>query len=241
MDRGYYRISLSKYGKKKTFRVHQLVAMAFLGHTPDGTTKIVVDHIDSNGLNNHKDNLQLITNRENLSKERSLKKGIPTGVSFDKSLNKYVAKIGLNGRSKHLGYFEDQNEALLVYKQALKMINDGDLSFFTFKEPTSKYLGVCWCKIKKKWRVTVLINKKQFHIGFFTNETEAYNARIEVDKMIKCNDFSFKNKNKSSSQYKGVFWDKSRNRWRSIKTINGIKKYGSFKTEIEAFNFINTI
>ena len=57
--KGYYKVNLSNKGKTKTFKVHKLVAMAFLNHKPCGY-KIVVDHIDNNPLNNNVENLQLI-------------------------------------------------------------------------------------------------------------------------------------------------------------------------------------
>ena len=63
----YYSVTLCKDGKSRHLNIHILVVMAFLGHVPDGTLKIVVDHIDNNRLNNHVSNLQLITQRENLS------------------------------------------------------------------------------------------------------------------------------------------------------------------------------
>jgi len=71
-NKGYERVGLWKEGKAKTRSIHQLVAEAFLNHIPCGMT-LVVDHIDNNKLNNRKDNLQLITNKENLNKSRSNK------------------------------------------------------------------------------------------------------------------------------------------------------------------------
>jgi hypothetical protein len=44
-SRKYISVSLSLNGKLKLFSVHQLVAMAFLNHKPNGNT-LVVDHID---------------------------------------------------------------------------------------------------------------------------------------------------------------------------------------------------
>jgi hypothetical protein len=65
---GYYQVGLYKDGVSKKLRIHKLVAMAFFNHAPNGY-KIVVDHIDNNKENNRVDNLQLITNRENSSKD----------------------------------------------------------------------------------------------------------------------------------------------------------------------------
>jgi len=38
---------------------------------------------------------------------------------------------------------------------------------------TSKYKGVHFCKQANKWRVFIMGNKKQIHIGYFKNEIEA--------------------------------------------------------------------
>jgi hypothetical protein len=64
--RGYKHVRLYKNDRLKTHRIHLLVAMAFFGHKPN--SKIVVDHIDDNSLNNRLDNLQIITQSENVKK-----------------------------------------------------------------------------------------------------------------------------------------------------------------------------
>ena len=93
--KGYLYTQLNKSGKIKTIKIHQLVAMTYLGHKPNGFKGLVVDHIDNNKLNNNLNNLQLITNRENLSKDR---KGVSkyTGVSWCKQTNKWKARIKIN-------------------------------------------------------------------------------------------------------------------------------------------------
>ena len=114
---GYYNCILYKNKKRKTCRVHQLVAIAFLNHKPDGY-KIVVDHIDNNPLNNNVNNLQLITTRENTSKDR---KGVSKylGVYWNKQKQKWRAQIRIKGVSKHLGYFINEYEAHLSYQNEL--------------------------------------------------------------------------------------------------------------------------
>lgn len=72
-EHGYLKTSLRKDGKQRHFSIHQLVAMAFLGHEPCGH-KVVVDHINENKLDNRIENLQIITNKENVIKSIKLKK-----------------------------------------------------------------------------------------------------------------------------------------------------------------------
>ena len=68
-DKGYILVNLGKKGTKKVFAVHKLVAIAFLNHKPCGY-KLVVDHIDNNKLNNKLENLQIITQQENVLKSK---------------------------------------------------------------------------------------------------------------------------------------------------------------------------
>lgn len=114
---GYLRVVLCKEGKRKDMKVHQLVAIAFLGHKPNGY-KIVVDHIDNNPLNNKLSNLQIISNREDCSKD---KKGTSkyTGVNWHTNNQKWIAKITIKGKKKHLGYFSDELLAHKAYQTAL--------------------------------------------------------------------------------------------------------------------------
>ena len=105
----------------RTVKVHQLMASAFLDYKFNGF-KLVVDHIDGNTLNNDLSNLQVITNRENCSRARSLKKGLPTGVTFNKRDKKYQSQIQINGKINYLGLFNTIEEASNAYKNKLKSI-----------------------------------------------------------------------------------------------------------------------
>jgi len=42
----------------------------------------------------------------------------PVGVNFDKATGKFRAKLNINGKRKHLGYFTTPEEAFQVYKLA---------------------------------------------------------------------------------------------------------------------------
>jgi len=115
---GYLLVVLSKDSKPKTFTVHQLIAIAFLDHTPNGH-KIVIDHIDNDKLNNYVGNLQLVTQRKNTTKDRLRGSSKYIGVCWYKPYNKWQAKININGIGKHLGYFECELAAAKAYNDAL--------------------------------------------------------------------------------------------------------------------------
>ena len=119
IGRGYLKVKLRKNGKLKNFYLHQIVAMAFLNHKPDGHN-LVIDHINNNKLDNCLENLRVTTQRFNTSRyERNL----PTGVSWNKGAKKYLATIQINGKLKYLGYFLTPEEASEAYQTALRKIN----------------------------------------------------------------------------------------------------------------------
>lgn len=62
-NNGYKVVSL----EGKRYLVHQLVAIAFLGHKPDGHN-LVIDHVDGNCLNNNLKNLNITTQIKNVYK-----------------------------------------------------------------------------------------------------------------------------------------------------------------------------
>ena len=60
---GYHYVSMSKDGCNKFVKVHRLVAMQFI---PNPRKKPQVNHKDGNKLNNCVDNLEWVTNQENI-------------------------------------------------------------------------------------------------------------------------------------------------------------------------------
>lgn len=60
---GYLTVQLFKNKKGKTFKIHRLVAEAFI---PNPENKKCVNHIDGNKLNNAVENLEWATYSENL-------------------------------------------------------------------------------------------------------------------------------------------------------------------------------
>jgi len=118
---GYLIVGLSNNNVAKTKRVHQLVAIAFLGHKPCGL-KLVVDHIDNNPLNNRLDNLQITTQSKNISKRFLKIESIYKGVFWFKVRSKWASIIVVNGKNNYLGFYNTELEASESYKNFIKTL-----------------------------------------------------------------------------------------------------------------------
>ena len=118
---GYIYVSLSDKGKVKKRTVHGLVAEMFLNHKSDGTNKTVIDHIDNDKQNNNICNLQLITNRQNNSKEKRGVTSVYVGVRKNKG--KFESQIRISGKREYLGRFKTEIEAYNAYQNRLNEFN----------------------------------------------------------------------------------------------------------------------
>lgn len=116
---GYHMLNLCKNGICKNMKVHQLVAMAFLGHKPKGMN-IVIDHINDNPSDNRVENLQIVTQRFNARKTQGKYSSQYKGVSWYTRSNKWVSHIEINNKRYHLGYFKNEYDAHLAYQNALQ-------------------------------------------------------------------------------------------------------------------------
>ena len=113
-SRGYLRTNLTKEGKNISKKLHRLVAEHFLDNYSEDLT---VNHIDFNKSNNKLSNLEMMTVKENVIDYITKKKKLKTyssviGVSYHKTIKKWVAKLG----RLHLGVYDTENEAIDVIK-----------------------------------------------------------------------------------------------------------------------------
>lgn len=113
---GYLYIGLSNPFRQ--YAVHQLVAICFLGHKRQ-KFKVVVDHINNVKTDNRVENLQLLNNRENSTKDTFNKTGY---LGVTKQCNKFKATIRDNGVSVYLGMFKTAELAHEGYLQRRKEI-----------------------------------------------------------------------------------------------------------------------
>ena len=108
---GYHIVGLFIDKKQIPKLVHRLVAETFLDNLD---TKRCVDHIDNNPSNNNISNLRYATHKENRqnSKISACNTTGTKGVTFDKKMNKFRVQFYIDGKLKHLGYFNDIEDAI---------------------------------------------------------------------------------------------------------------------------------
>jgi len=118
---GYVSVALSKNSIVKITKVQYLVAFEFLGIKPNRKLKLVIDHIDNNKINNKSTNLQLITQRNNLSKDKKRGNSKYIGV-FKTKEGKFTSAIKTSNIKTHLGTFINEYDAHLAYQNALSKL-----------------------------------------------------------------------------------------------------------------------
>ena len=124
ITKGYHIANLSLNGKGKNFRVHRLVAEAFI---PNLDNKSCVDHIENNRINNHVNNLRWCSLQEN-NRNRSMNKNNTSGIKgvcWDKEKEKWKVHIMINGKNVHICYFNTLEEAQSA-RQSVAAENFGD-------------------------------------------------------------------------------------------------------------------
>ena len=106
---GYKMITLSKNNKRKTHKIHRLLALHFIKNPNDYP---IVDHIDINKLNNNLENLRWVTKSINCRNKKNSGKYLK-GVT--KTGKNFKSEIRIDGKLTYLGTFDTEIEAHQIY------------------------------------------------------------------------------------------------------------------------------
>lgn len=157
---------------------------------------LVVDHKNHDRLDNRRENLRAVPNVLNLANSGANRTAVYSlfkGVSFDRRRGTWIAQIGVNGKHRHLGRYDTEQQAALAYNLAAfeawgehAQLNDvdSDVTLPAKRATTSAYWGVCWIARHKRFRASIRVDGKQRHLGEFVSEEDAalaYNkAALEI-------------------------------------------------------------
>lgn len=117
--RSYYARRNIRVGLKRTAQhTHRVILSRILGRELLRSEQ--VDHINHDTLDNRRENLRLASfsqNAMNRNKQQRNTSGYK-GVSWINRCNKWLARIKVNNKSIHLGYFDDPETAYEAYCKA---------------------------------------------------------------------------------------------------------------------------
>lgn len=118
--RGYLHVGTTIEGKHINLRLHQVAWFLFYCVWPER----MIDHKDNDKTNNALDNLRLASDRQNSHNSKGHKDSMSgyKGVSWDKRINRWVARLHTNGKSKHIGSFIDALDAAEAYNKVAKEV-----------------------------------------------------------------------------------------------------------------------
>ena len=108
---GYWRIGISNVN----YRAHRIVWAIIKREDPLG---LQIDHINGNRLDNRIENLRKATPSQNQRNRKNTK-----GYNFHKNQKKWNACIQINGRMKHIGCFDTEEQAREAYLRAKEKLH----------------------------------------------------------------------------------------------------------------------
>lgn len=116
------------YASNSSFgRLHNLIVPV--------TKPMEVDHIDRNGLNNQKSNLRVCTHQQNNWNQGKKRPGTSKykGVYWFHKRKKWIARMRINGKTKHLGCFVLESDAAKTYDK-FAILHFGEFAYLNFKK-----------------------------------------------------------------------------------------------------------
>lgn len=110
-DQGYAARSAWVNGKRRTIYMHREIMQP-----PKGAQ---IDHVNGDRLDNRRCNLRLVSQQQNNFNSKPRKGSSKyKGVSWFARDQRWRVQIKVGGKTKHLGYFDDEKEAALAYDKA---------------------------------------------------------------------------------------------------------------------------
>jgi hypothetical protein len=106
-------LPIDKNEKQNTIKMHRVII-----NTPK---EMETDHINGNGLDNRRENLRIVTTRQNQQNLHIKKSSKYPGVCWEAGRSRWRSTIQIAGKLHTIGRFENEEDAATAYQ---KVCND---------------------------------------------------------------------------------------------------------------------
>lgn len=149
---------------------------------------VLVDHVDCNGLNNTRANLRSADYSKNAANSRHSGRGTSAfkGVHWASRHQRWIATIHVNGRRKHVGMFDSEEDAAKAYAAAARgefgeyaradVDSSAEAPFTMRRDNKSGLKWVSWNKQLKAWVGQYMLAGRKRYVGTFVDPHEAHSA-----------------------------------------------------------------
>jgi len=189
---------------RRQYPEHRIIWLQVYGASPCSH----IDHKDGDPQNNRLDNLREASRSQNMANRKidSRNRSGAKGVWWRASLNRWVVDVRKDGRSRRVGSFQTWEDAAAAYAAA------AGVEFGEFARPSvdvsrrpdpatlpktkknlpgrppgptgSGFRGVSLYRPNGKWHASIMVNRKQYSLGYFVSKDDAVKARRDAERRV---------------------------------------------------------
>lgn len=119
--RGYfYAIRTARIAPGRNGEIQERMHHYIVGRPMKG---FVVDHINGNTIDNRRENLRIVTCKQNSQNQYRHRAGKQIGVGYMPNIKRWRAYLRTGKKNVHLGCFKTQEEARAAYLGSIKLLH----------------------------------------------------------------------------------------------------------------------
>ena len=183
---------------KATIEQEQVLLHRWLVGAQEGEE---VDHKNHYTLDCRRENLRRCTKSQNMANMKTPKNNTTgfKGVTYDKRVDRYTARIKVNRHHMHLGSFATAEDAAIAYNHAAldwfgEFAYFNDIANWQARTPqrakdvklrtnnSSGYKGVSFNKKQQNWAAYMWLQGRSIHLGYFPTAEEAADQVLAAKK-----------------------------------------------------------
>ena len=130
-------VVISKWANGRAYGIKRSHIIWWSKYQKMPSAKMCIDHIDGDKTNDRIENLQILSNQQNVAKRKKNTNGSSKymGVKFHKKGNKFRAYVKKWGKNYHFGYYKDEKDAAIARDRGMIKLYEKEIKETGFLPP----------------------------------------------------------------------------------------------------------